>query len=216
MELADSIRIHGVLQALTVIDQDAGVVVLVDGERRWRASQIAGLTEVPCDVWPSTTRPADAVAAGVVLNEHREAHSCLHVAKRLRQLKNEYALDAASLAQRTGVAIDRVKSYGSLWAGSDQLLEYIDRRGVTLTVSMHLVRFEKECGEGTVRRFLGQMGDQPLTAPQVMAARQKHGKAGPAGKPGPKVVRRAGLMERITAALARDREAALEELTAVL
>ena len=46
-ELADSIREHGVLQPLLVRPLPGGVYQLVAGERRWRASRMAGLQEVP-------------------------------------------------------------------------------------------------------------------------------------------------------------------------
>ena len=46
-ELADSIRQHGVIQPLLVRPMENGTYQLVAGERRWRASRMAGLTEVP-------------------------------------------------------------------------------------------------------------------------------------------------------------------------
>lgn len=48
-ELADSIRLHGVLQPITVREQD-GKYEIIAGERRWRASKLAGLTEMPIHV----------------------------------------------------------------------------------------------------------------------------------------------------------------------
>ena len=49
-ELADSIREHGVLQPLLVRPLPGGVYQLVAGERRWRASRMAGLQEVPVEM----------------------------------------------------------------------------------------------------------------------------------------------------------------------
>ncbi len=46
-ELAESIRRHGLLQPLLVHEQDAGKYIIIAGERRYRAAQIAGLTQVP-------------------------------------------------------------------------------------------------------------------------------------------------------------------------
>ncbi len=48
-ELADSISLHGVLQPITVREQD-GMYEIIAGERRWRASKLAGLTEIPVHI----------------------------------------------------------------------------------------------------------------------------------------------------------------------
>jgi ParB family chromosome partitioning protein len=46
-ELAQSIRLHDIIQPLTVTKLPSGKYKLIAGERRWRASKIAGITEVP-------------------------------------------------------------------------------------------------------------------------------------------------------------------------
>src|SRR5262245_58976997 len=84
--LCDSIRVLGVLQPLQVWRTPDGTHQLVDGERRWLAAQRVGLVEVPCDVWPCETDPRCVAVAGVVLNEHRRAHGCIHVAQRLQAI----------------------------------------------------------------------------------------------------------------------------------
>ena len=91
--LCDSIRVLGVLQPLQVWRRPDGTYRLIDGERRWRASRKVGMSEVvACDVWPSEADPRRVAVAGFALNEHRRAHGCLHVARRLRAIKNEGGL----------------------------------------------------------------------------------------------------------------------------
>ena len=58
-ELADSIREHGVLQPLLVRPLPGGVYQLVAGERRWRASRMAGLQEVPVVIREMDEEQAD-------------------------------------------------------------------------------------------------------------------------------------------------------------
>src|SRR5262249_48655937 len=99
---------------------------LIDGERRWRAAQKLGLQDLPCDVWPSDSDPRRVAVAGLALNEHRKAHGCLHVARRLRDIKNECAFSHLQVAEHTGLPIDRVKTYSSLFVGSDDLLRFLE------------------------------------------------------------------------------------------
>ena len=49
-DLADSIRVHGVIQPLTVRRLSSGYYQIIAGERRWRAAKLAGLSEVPAVV----------------------------------------------------------------------------------------------------------------------------------------------------------------------
>jgi ParB family chromosome partitioning protein len=84
--LVDSIRIFGVLQRLHMRAQ-GDRFQLIDGERRYRAALAVGLEVVPCEVWPARANRGDVVAAGIVLNDQRQAHSSIHVARRLRDLK---------------------------------------------------------------------------------------------------------------------------------
>ena len=62
-ELADSISQHGVLQPLVVRPMTNGGYQLVAGERRWRASRIAGLTEVPVVIKELTDAQVADIAA---------------------------------------------------------------------------------------------------------------------------------------------------------
>ena len=54
-ELADSIREHGVLQPIVVRTMPGGTYQIVAGERRWRASRMAGLSEIPAVVVEART-----------------------------------------------------------------------------------------------------------------------------------------------------------------
>jgi hypothetical protein len=58
---------------------------------------------VPCDVWPESAHPRDLVLAGVTINEQRQPHSCLAIARRLRAVKNQFAESHAHRAARTGL-----------------------------------------------------------------------------------------------------------------
>ena len=57
-ELAESIRLHGILQPLLVRRLASGYYQIIAGERRWRAARIAGLEKVPPSWWRPTTSAA--------------------------------------------------------------------------------------------------------------------------------------------------------------
>ena len=71
--------------------------------------------------------------AGVVMNEQRQAHSCLDVARRLRAVKNQFAETQEQVATRTGLPVARVKGYLNLFNASDRLLAFLLRRSRELT-----------------------------------------------------------------------------------
>ena len=98
-ELAESIRNHGVLQPLIVRRVDGGYQ-LVSGERRWRASQQAGLSEVPVIVKELDDREALEIA--LVENVQREDISPLEAAAAYKRLADEFRLTQEEVAKRVG------------------------------------------------------------------------------------------------------------------
>ncbi len=205
--LCDSIRVQGVLAPDHGWRQPEGTYQLIDGERRWRAAQRVGLHEIPCDVWPAGTDRFRVVVAGIALNEHRKAHGSLHVARRLRDINNESGLTHEALAEQTGLPLDRVKTYFSIFAASDDLLSLIEQHEVPLKVAAELVRYERATNESRARRLTERYKESPLTAQEIVALRKRE--SGVRGrKPGdtqplrpPRLV---GFMQRFEAEARRD------------
>ena len=98
-ELAESIKEHGVLQPLIVRRRDDGYE-LVSGERRWRASRQAGLSEVPVIVKDLNDREMLEVA--LVENVQREDISPLEAAAAYKRLAEEFRLTQEEVAKRVG------------------------------------------------------------------------------------------------------------------
>jgi len=161
------------LQPVQVWQRPDGTHRLIDGERRWRAARKVGLAEVPCDVWPGDADPRRVAVAGLVLNEHRRAHGCMHVARRLRDIKNDSGLSHAEVAEHTGLPLDRVKTYFSLFGASDDMLRFLDEKEVPLKVAAELVRFEKATTEARARRLLEKHVESPLTVQEIAALRKR-------------------------------------------
>ncbi|MBE6778280.1 MAG: ParB/RepB/Spo0J family partition protein [Ruminococcaceae bacterium] len=96
-DLSDSIAQHGVLQPLLVRPLPDGSYQLVAGERRWRASRMAGLTEVPVVVREMSTREAAELA--LIENLQREDLNPMEEAEGYRTLMDTYGLTQEEAAR---------------------------------------------------------------------------------------------------------------------
>lgn len=96
-ELADSIAQHGVIQPLLVRPLADGTYQLVAGERRWRASRMAGLTEVPVTVREMTDKEAAQLA--LIENLQREDLNPMEEANGYRTLMEQYELTQEETAR---------------------------------------------------------------------------------------------------------------------
>jgi ParB family transcriptional regulator, chromosome partitioning protein len=99
-ELADSIRVHGVIVPLVVRPREHGGYFLIAGERRWRAAQRAGLHEVPVVV--QDVEEATALERALVENLQRADLGPLEEAAAYQRLVDEYALSHDEIAERIG------------------------------------------------------------------------------------------------------------------
>src|SRR5207253_6627330 len=99
-ELAESIRLHGVLQAL-LVRRLADGYELIAGERRWRAARLAGLETVPAVVRTETGNDQQLVL-GLIENLQRTDLDPIEEARGLRRLIEEFGITHEDVAQRIG------------------------------------------------------------------------------------------------------------------
>lgn len=99
VELADSIRAQGLIQPI-VVRASGGGFEIIAGERRWRAAQQAGLSEVPCVVREVDDRAT--VAMALIENIQREDLSPLEEAGALQRLIDEFDLTHQQAAEAVG------------------------------------------------------------------------------------------------------------------
>jgi len=108
-ELADSIRVQGLMQPILVRELEAGGFEIIAGERRWRAAQLANLAEVPVLVREVAD---DAVAAmGLIENIQREDLNPLEEATGIKRLIDEFGMThqtAASAVGRSRTAVSNL------------------------------------------------------------------------------------------------------------
>ena len=99
-ELAESIRLHGVLQPLLVRPLSDGYE-LIAGERRWRAARLAGLQAVPAVVRSDAANDSQLVL-GLIENLQRTDLDSIEEARGLRRLIEEFGLTHEEVADRLG------------------------------------------------------------------------------------------------------------------
>lgn len=97
VELADSIREHGILEPIVVAKTPAGYQIIA-GERRWRAAKLAGMTKIPATVRETTGQGMLEMA--IVENAQRVDLNPLERAQAFRRLMEEFGLSAVDISQR--------------------------------------------------------------------------------------------------------------------
>lgn len=122
-ELADSIAQHGVLQPLLVRPMTDGTYQLVAGERRWRASRMAGLTEVPVVIREMDEQEAAAIA--LIENLQREDLNPIEEARGFRSLMETYGMtqeETAKVVNKSRPAITNAIRLLSLPASVEEMV----------------------------------------------------------------------------------------------
>ncbi len=98
-ELASSIKEHGVLQPIVVVKQ-GGKYQIVAGERRWRASQLAGKTTIPAIV--RTLDAQNKLELSIIENAQREDLNAIELATAYAKLKEQFNLTNEEIGKRVG------------------------------------------------------------------------------------------------------------------
>ena len=97
--LATSIKEHGVLQPIVVTKED-GKYKIVAGERRWRASKIAGLDKIPAII--RTLDSQNRLELSIIENAQREDLNAIELATAYAKLKTQFNLSTADIAAKVG------------------------------------------------------------------------------------------------------------------
>jgi ParB family transcriptional regulator, chromosome partitioning protein len=100
-ELAESIRVHGIIQPITVRMLREGAYQIISGERRFRASQLAGMDSIPAYIRLNIDDQA-MMEMALIENIQREDLNPIEVANTYNRLKEEFKLTDEKLAERVG------------------------------------------------------------------------------------------------------------------
>jgi ParB family transcriptional regulator, chromosome partitioning protein len=131
-ELADSIKSHGLVQPILVRPlprpnpTESQRYEIIAGERRWRAAQMAGLTEIPAVI--RDVPDEDAVAMALIENIQREDLNPLEEARALLRLIEEFGLTHQAAAEAVGRSRAAVSNLVRLMELTDEVKEMLETR----------------------------------------------------------------------------------------
>ena len=108
-ELADSIREIGIIQPITLRKMDDGTYEIIAGERRWRASQKAGLSTIPAYI--RTADDENVMEMALIENIQRQDLNAVEIALAYQHLLEQYGLTQDRLSERVGKKRATVTNY---------------------------------------------------------------------------------------------------------
>ena len=158
--LAASIKEHGVLQPIVVTKED-GKYKIVAGERRWRASKIAGLTKIPAIV--RTLDSQNRLELSIIENAQREDLNAIELATAYAKLKTQFNLSAADIAAKVGKSEASVQGTMRLLNLPEEVKKTMVKEKLTEGVMRPLVTADKT----TIDKVLPKIITEGWTARKV-------------------------------------------------
>ncbi len=137
-ELADSIKVNGVLQPIVVRPaEEVGRYILVLGERRLQASKLAGNETIPAII----RRVSQQQAAEMTLIENlqREDLNCMEQAEAFRVLSKEFEMTQEEIGKRVGMSRESVSNYMRLLRLPEKVMDYLLHDRLTFSEARELL-----------------------------------------------------------------------------
>ena len=144
-ELRASIKIHGVIQPITVRNIGTNKYQLISGERRVRASKFAGLKEIPAFV--RATNDQEMLEIALIENIQREDLNAIEVAIHFRRLLDECNLTHEALAERVGKNRTTVTNFLRLLKLPPDLQRGLKEKKMTMGHARALIALEDPAGQ---------------------------------------------------------------------
>ncbi len=154
-ELASSIRRQGIIQPIAVRKTQDGKFEILAGERRWRAAQKAGLTEVPAVVMKADDRNAMAIA--VIENMQRQNLNAIEESEALQRISDQLALTHEQIGEMIGKSRSQVTNLlrlGSLTLPVKKLVMdgQLDMGHARALLSIEDPALQQEAGEHAAKK----------------------------------------------------------------
>jgi ParB family chromosome partitioning protein len=154
-ELRDSIKEHGVVQPVVVRPgEEEGRYILVLGERRLRASKMAGKETIPALV--RRVSPQQAAEMTVLENVMREDLNPIEQAEAFRVLSLEFKLTQSQIADRIGMSRETVANYMRLLRLPQKVMEYMLAERLSFSDAREILRLENE-------EYIEQVAEEVVT-----------------------------------------------------
>lgn len=141
-ELSDSIAQHGVLQPILVRPLFSGGYQLVAGERRWRASMMAGLTTIPAVIREMSD--SEAMEYALIENLQRENLNPIEEAEGIKQLIDTYQMTQEQAAERLNKSREAVSNSLRLLKLPQQIRDYVHEGQLSSSHARTLLAIENE------------------------------------------------------------------------
>jgi ParB family transcriptional regulator, chromosome partitioning protein len=168
-ELAISIRTYGLIQPITVRPITHGKYQLISGERRWRASKMAGLTEIPAYV-----RTADdllSLQMALVENVQRENLNAIEIAVSYQRLLDECELSHEELSNKVGKDRTTITNYLRLLKLSREAQIAVRDKKISMGHARALVIIDDETVQS---KIVKEIVDQALSVRQTESLVKKY------------------------------------------
>ncbi len=182
-ELASSIKLHGVIQPLVVNKTDSDNYMIIAGERRWRASNLAGLEKVPVVIKNYTEKQVREIS--IIENLQREDLNPIEAARAIKQLMEEYNLTQEVVSDRIGKSRSSVANTLRLLSLYPEVIKMIEdgklssghaRSLVVVDDTTQQIKLAKQASEGkmSVRELEKAVKNylNPEKAPKSKSAEQ--------------------------------------------
>ncbi len=158
--LSQSIKEHGVLQPIVVTKED-GKYKIVAGERRWRASKLAGLTKIPVIV--RTLDSQNRLEISVIENAQREDLNAIELATAYAKLKTQFNLSTEEIAAKIGKSEASIQGTMRLLNLPDDVKKTMVKEKLSEGVMRPLVARD----EATIKKVLPKIIKEGWTARKV-------------------------------------------------
>jgi len=180
-ELADSIRIHGVLSPIMVRSVEGGLYQIIAGERRWRAAREAGLSQIPARVIKADDMTV--LQLSMVENLQREDLSPIEEARGYKALMEEFKMTQEDVAQSVSKSRPAVANSLRLLSLPDELVELVLRKELSAGSARALLSLKSEDKmKEAARAIMGsEMSVREVEALVRKLSKEKSGKSKTSG-----------------------------------
>ncbi len=149
-ELAESIKEQGIIQPITVRKMGYDKYQLISGERRLKASKLAGLTEIPCYI--RIANDQQMLEMALVENIQRESLNALEIAISYQRLLDECELTQEELSQRVGKNRTTVTNYLRLLKLPAEVQVAVRDNKITMGHARALINIDDQLTQTTILR----------------------------------------------------------------
>ncbi len=185
-ELADSIKAQGVIQPIVVRETTGKKFELIAGERRWRASTLAGLETIPALV--RTMDDATAMALALIENIQREQLNPVEEAFALKRLVEECELTHQQVADAVGKSRTTVTNLLRVLSLEPSVLRYLEQGDLELGHAKALLALDND-SQAAMARQIANLGLSVRQTESLVRNRDEAGKISKAQSPDPDVQR---------------------------